>query len=65
MNEQNPLREKVLELHNIYGTPYAFIAKNIGVSKECISRWVNGHRNLSQKLYDEVENFVNSLGKRY
>lgn len=63
MKEQNELREKVRDLHNNFGTPYAFIAKNVGVSKECISTWVNGHRNVSEKLYKDIESFVKKLGK--
>lgn len=61
MKDQKKLREKVLYLHTHYGTPYAFIAKGAGVSKEYISRWINEQRNVSDKVYTDIENFINGI----
>lgn len=61
MNKQDELREKVKYLHNHFGTPYAFIAKGSGVSKEYISRWINEQRNVSDKVYTDIDNFINEI----
>lgn len=59
--KQEKLRNDILKIRERYGTPYAFIARNVGVSKEMINMFANGKANLSQELYQKLENYINML----
>ena len=46
-NNQEDLRERLMEVREEYGTTFSFIADKIGVNRAIISLFVAGNRGIS------------------
>ncbi len=62
MNDKD-LREALINLHRRFGTPTAFIAHSVGVSREHLSRWLHDEsyvisNQLKLRLKDFTERIV-------
>ncbi|MFR4583629.1 helix-turn-helix domain-containing protein [Clostridium cadaveris] len=59
MIEQEVLRKKLNDYRKTYGTTFAFVAKELNVSRTTISLFANNKRNLAKPICYRLEEFLN------
>ncbi|WP_405131387.1 hypothetical protein MHB43_03990 [Paenibacillus sp. FSL H8-0317] len=62
MNNDKDLREALFDVHKRFGTPTTFIAHNVGVSREHLSRWLHNESYvISDKLKTKLKEFTKRI----
>lgn len=55
------LKTKIQALHDTFGIPYSFIAKNCEMSGTHINLWLRGDKDMSEKALKRVYDFYKSI----
>lgn len=55
------IRQQLVGHRNKYGTSYAFIGKQINLSRNSLSMFANGNRLLSQSVLQKIKDFLDSF----
>lgn len=63
MLNQEQAREKIMELKNIYGFTYRYIAELLGISASHIYHFMVGTRNLKRDKIFKLERIINRKGE--
>lgn len=56
--ENEELRDRVIALREKWGTPQAFIARQIDMNLSYLNQWINKHASLSKEHLKRIEQFL-------
>jgi cyanate lyase len=58
---QEEIRQQLILHKSKYGTSYAFVGRQIDLSRNSISMFANGNRALSETALKKIKNFLDNF----
>lgn len=63
MNHEE-IRQQLVSYRQRYGTSYAFIGRQIDLSRNSLSMFANGNRILSESVLQKIKKFLDNYFKK-